>query len=86
LGMAKDTPRRLSRRKFIKTTAAASAGFQIVSPHVLGGRSKPPPSETLGGALIGVGGRGPGTFKGLGKDVQMLAQCDVKFVGSADNN
>ena len=75
----------LSRRKFIKGTAATAATFQIVQPHLLGGRAKPPPSATLGGALIGVGGRGPGTFKQLGKDVEMIAQCDVKYVGSADN-
>jgi hypothetical protein len=35
--------------------------------------------------LIGCGGRGPGTFQGLGKDVRMLARCDVRFRGTADD-
>jgi hypothetical protein len=44
-----------------------------------------PPSEEFGGALIGCGGRGRGTFKGLGPGVRMLAQCDVRFKGKADD-
>jgi predicted dehydrogenase len=41
----------------------------------------------LGTALIGVGGRGPGTYKELTKNlnVQQLALCDVKWKDSADN-
>ena len=75
-----------SRRSFIKRATAATAGFTIVPSHVVSGQGKaPPPSETLGGALIGVGGRGPGTFKRLGENVQMLAKCDVKYVGQEDN-
>ena len=31
----------------------------------------------MGAALIGCGGRGPGTFKGLGPNVVQLAACDV---------
>ena len=80
------SPSNASRRQFIKKTATASAGFTIVPSHVVSGQGKvPPPSETLGGALIGAGGRGPGTFKRLGDNVQMLAKCDVKYVGQEDN-
>ena len=57
----------LSRRRFLGTTATAAAAFQIVPRHVIGGPGHTPPSETLGGALIGCGGRGNGTFGGLGK-------------------
>ena len=77
---------RFGRRKFLK--GAASAGlFSIVPPHVLGGPRHVPPSETLGGALIGCGGRGPGTYKEMCKDLDVvqLAQCDVRFVDKADN-
>ena len=94
-------PSKFSRRKFLKG-AAASAGlalsggpagaaveglFTIVPPHVLGGPRHVPPSEMLGGALIGCGGRGPSTYKELtkGLDVEMRAQCDVKFGDKADN-
>ena len=75
---------KMDRRAFLKTSAAAAA-FTIVPRHVLGGEGETPPSETLGGALIGCGGRGGGTFGGLGKGVRKLAMCDVKFKGKADN-
>ena len=59
--------------------------FQIVPRHVIGGPGYTPPSETLGGALIGCGSRGDSTFGGLGKNVKRLADCDVRFKGKADN-
>ena len=49
---------KMSRREFAGATAAAA--FTIVSPHVLGGPGKVPPSEKLNIAGIGVGGRGAG--------------------------
>jgi myo-inositol 2-dehydrogenase/D-chiro-inositol 1-dehydrogenase len=66
----------ISRRHFVQGAAAAAA-LTIVPRHVLGGPGNTPPSETLAGALIGCGGRGPGTFKGLGSNVVQLAACDV---------
>ena len=83
----------LSRRHFLCGTAAAAAAT-IVPRHVLGGPNQKqlPPSETLGAALIGCGGRGGGTFGDLvrgfgeqGTTVVKLADCDVKFVDRADN-
>jgi len=48
---------------------------------VLGGQGHVPPSETFGAALIGCGGRGPGTFSDLqrkhGLATRALACCDV---------
>jgi myo-inositol 2-dehydrogenase / D-chiro-inositol 1-dehydrogenase len=83
---------RISRRSFIKESLAAGAAFTIVPRHVFGAEGQPPPSETLGAALIGVGGRGPGTFgeltkslQGAGFGVNKVAECDVKWVGTADN-
>ncbi len=76
---------RVSRRQFITSASAGASLFHIAPRHVLGGPSYVPPSETLRGALIGCGGRGNGTFGGLGKGVQRVADCDVKFVGKADN-
>ena len=84
-----DVDRKTTRRRFLKTSAATLATVTIVKPHVLGGPGRVPPSETLGGALIGVGGRGPGTYNDLkGKhklNIIKLAECDVKWVGKADN-
>ena len=77
--------KRVTRRGFIKGSLGAAAAFTIVPRHVLGGAGKTPPSETFGGALIGCGGRGNGTFNGLGPNVKKLAQCDVKFLTKADN-
>ncbi len=78
----------LTRRRFLAGSATA-APFTIVPRHVLGGTAEPPPSESLGGALIGAGGRGPGTFGDLnGKHklgVKLLAKCDVRFKGKADD-
>lgn len=85
----------VTRRGFVKGTAAAAATFSIVPPHVLGGPDRTAPSDKFNGALIGVGGRGPGTFStmakmfGKAKDgtpaCRKVAECDVKWVGQADN-
>ena len=56
---------KISRRGFLKGTAAGVAAFTIVPRHVLGGAGNVAPSDTFGGALIGCGGRGPGTFSDL---------------------
>jgi hypothetical protein len=88
--------RNITRREALKGAAAVAAGFAIVPRHVLGGEGVIPPSETVGGALIGCGGRGGGTFgelshgptignDGGGLNVVKIADCDVKFVGTADD-
>lgn len=74
----------LSRRQFVQASAAGVAAFTIVPRSVLG-RGETPPSEQIGGALIGCGGRGPGTFQCLGPNVKRLASCDVKFKDRCDN-
>ena len=79
----------ISRRGFVAGAAASPALFHIVPAHCLGGPKHTAPSETFGAALIGAGGRGPGTFRDLsgkhGLSIRKLAYCDVKYVGSADN-
>ena len=82
----------VTRRGFLKGSVAGAAGFVIVPPHVLGGPDHTPPSETVGGALIGVGGQGPNTFetmqkqfREIGHEVRQLAQCDVRFLDRADD-
>lgn len=74
----------LSRRRFMHSAAAGMAAFTIVPRNVLG-RGETPPNEQIGGALIGCGGRGPGTFTCLGPNVRRLASCDVKFRDRCDN-
>src|SRR5262249_1362811 len=69
----------------------ALATISIVPRRVLGA-PEISPSDTVGAALIGVGGRGPGTygelvksFQGIGFGVNKLAECDVKWLDRADN-
>ena len=76
---------RVTRRTFVAGAAAGIAAPLILPRHVIAGGGQAPPSEVFGGALIGCGGQGPSTFRGLGPDVTMLAQCDVKFKDRADN-
>ncbi len=83
--MSSDGRRKVSRRRFLTETAGAAAALAIVPRSVLGGKGRVSPSETFGGALIGCGGRGGGTFGGLGPNVRRLASCDVKFIDKADN-
>ena len=73
-----------SRRRFLQSTAAGVAALTVVPRNVLG-LGMAAPSEEFGGALIGCGGRGGGTFGGLGPNVRKVAQCDVRFADRADN-
>jgi predicted dehydrogenase len=77
----------IDRRDFIKTAAIAGAGPLILPRHVLGGAGHVAPSDSFGGALIGCGGRGKGTYSDMcrGLNVRLLAECDVKFLDKADN-
>ena len=81
--------KKVSRRGFLEGTAAGVAALTVVPRHVLGGAGYVPPSETVGAALIGCGGRGPGTFRDLNAihklNARQLALCDVKWKGQADN-
>jgi len=70
---------RMTRRRFLGTTAAAAATFTIVPRHVLGGPGQTPPSEVLTRAVIGTGGRGTGFVASNpeGGPPRTLAVCDV---------
>ncbi|MHC4207466.1 MAG: Gfo/Idh/MocA family protein [Planctomycetota bacterium] len=70
---------KISRRRFIGSTAAATAAFTIVPRYVLANSGHTPPSEKLNIAIIGTGGQGIQNIKGLlgHADVQIMAICDV---------
>ncbi len=83
--MLKNSPL-FSRRGFLKNSALAIGAFTIVPRHVVGGAGTVPPSETVGAAMIGCGGRSGGTFGELkGLNPVRLADCDVRFLDRADN-
>jgi len=76
----------ITRRQLLGGAAAAAAAFTIVPRHVLGRMADQlPPSETLGGALVGCGQRGDGTIGQLGPTVVRIVDCDVKFLDRVDN-
>ena len=66
---------KVSRRKFVATTAAAGAGLTIVPRHVLG-RGFQAPSDTVNIATVGIGGMGSSNTRGL-MSQNIVAFCDV---------
>lgn len=67
-----------SRRKFIKQSTSASAGFLIVPRYVLGGKGFTAPSDMVNVGIVGVGGRGRQNVANL------LALEDVRVSCMAD--
>ncbi|MBI1342705.1 MAG: gfo/Idh/MocA family oxidoreductase [Terrimonas sp.] len=67
-----------SRRKFIRNSSMAAAGFMIVPRHVLG-KGFVAPSDKLNIAGIGVGGKGKSDLAEFAKspNVNIVALCDV---------
>jgi predicted dehydrogenase len=65
----------LSRRSFLRRTAAATAA-SLVSAHLLGRAGAASPNRKLNLALIGVGGRGGANLNGV-KSENIVALCDV---------
>ena len=68
-----------SRRSFIKKSAAASAGFFIVPRNVLGGPGFIAPSDQLGIAAVGSGGKGSSDLRNAYNDGvnRVVALCDI---------
>ncbi len=70
-----------SRRKFLKTTAAAGAGLTILPSGVLSGAEAP--SNKLNIAVIGAWGRGRAHFNAI-KGENVVALCDVSTKSLAE--
>jgi predicted dehydrogenase len=72
------TPRSISRRQFLGTSAAALAAFSVVPRHVLGGPKFVAPSDKVNVAVVGVGGQGRTNVRALfqEKDAQVIAIAD----------
>src|SRR5687768_16820848 len=67
----------VTRRKFVKTAAAAGAALTIVPRHVLG-RGFQAPSDTVNIATVGIGGMGGSNTRAL-MSQNFVAICDVDF-------
>lgn len=69
-----------TRREFIKTASAALAAPYVITSTALGAGDRPPASDRIVMAGIGIGNQGrtdQGAFLGR-KDVQYVAVCDVR--------
>jgi len=69
----------LTRRRFV-TSAAAGLGFPSIVPRsVFGSADRPPPSERIQMAFIGIGNRGIGVMEAFlnHDEIQGIAVCDV---------
>ena len=77
--MMKPTKSSLSRRNFVRNTAASVAAFTIVPRHVLGGVGFTAPSDTVVIAGIGVGGKGKSDLTECAKspNAKVAYLCDV---------
>ena len=75
-----------SRRRFIRNTSIAAAGFFIVPRHVIG-RGFVAPSDKLRIAGIGAGGKGKSDLSSFAKspNVNIVALCDVDDRQSVDS-
>ncbi len=68
----------VSRRRFLGTTAAATAGFTILPSHVVSGMGHIAPSDKLHIAGVGIGGMGRTNLRHI-KDQNIVALCDVDW-------
>jgi len=73
---ADTTSGHVSRRSFLKGTAAAATAFTLVERHVLGGAGFTAPSDRLHIAGIGVGGMGQNNLRACEAE-NIVALCDV---------
>ncbi len=72
----------LSRRKFVKSSAAFAA-FTVVPRYVLAGSRQTPPSEKLNIAAVGAGGMGGANLNNVSHE-NIVALADVDDVRAAD--
>lgn len=63
--MKNKSEKNLSRRKFLGTVSAATAGITIIPRHVMPGKGYLQPSDSVNVAGIGIGARGASDLRGL---------------------
>src|SRR5438128_899702 len=70
---------KISRRRFIATTAAAMAAPTIIPASALGAEGRPAPSERITMGVVGWGMQGPGNTGNFMRepDCQVVATCNI---------
>jgi hypothetical protein len=76
--MSKEKKGGVSRRAFLGTAAAATAGLTIVPSHVVSGLGYTAPSDKLNIAGVGIGGMGRTNLRHLNSQ-NIVALCDVDW-------
>ena len=70
----------ISRRDFLKTGAAAIAGFTIAPSSILGkSHGHKAPSDKLNIAVVGIGGMGHANINAVKNTENIVALCDVNW-------
>ena len=69
---------KITRRNFIGTTTAATAGFFIVPSNTISGLGHKAPSDKLNIAGVGIGGMGKGNLQRMAGE-NIVALCDVEW-------
>lgn len=72
---------RVSRRKFVATSAAAAAGLTILPSGIISARGRTAPSDKLNVAGIGIGGVGNSNINHVNSQ-NIVAMCDVDWMYS----
>jgi len=73
----------ISRRSFIRSSAAGVGAFTVVPRYVLGGAGYKPPSEKLQIAVVGAGGMGAANIRACSAE-RFVAFADVDEMRAAD--
>src|SRR5205823_1186971 len=68
---------RISRRRFLQTTAVSGAGYFFTATARSATRAADSPNDTIRFAGIGVGGKGSGDIEQAGKLGTVVALCDI---------
>ncbi len=70
--------KKISRRRFLGSSAAAAAGFTILPSSVISGLGHKAPSDRLNIVGVGVGGRGAGVLRPMDSE-NIIGLCDVDW-------
>lgn len=82
--MKNKTMNSITRRRFISTTTAATAGFTIVPAQAVSGLGHIAPSDKLNIAGVGIGGKGASVLANFAKTQNIVALCDVDWGSRAE--
>jgi predicted dehydrogenase len=77
----KENSKNITRRRFLGTTGAVTAGLTILPSSVVSGlgHKTPAPSDKLNIAVVGIGGMGNTNLKNVKPTENIVALCDVDW-------